>query len=141
MSLLHAIGALLLAFMHSVFFWPLFELATVLLVWFVLIRPALKSYRYTTGILDELDAATRPMWSRLLLQLKGIWSAAIGMAAALFASLPTLLDQLTGIHWEAFFDPATVSKIIAGIALVAAVVHVWEMKGAAAIVPKDPPAQ
>ncbi len=137
MSLLYAIGALPLAVMHSVLFWPIFELATILFVWLALIRPTLKAYHYTSGILDQLDAATKPFWTNVRLWLKGMWTTVIAMATAVFAGLPDLLDKLTGVKWDAFFDSAMVAKITAAIMLLTAIVHVYEMKSAAETVPRN----
>lgn len=138
MSIFAAFWGLFMAFMHSPFFWPVFEIGTILLVWFALIRPALKSYQATAGLLTELDNATRPMWSKVLLFFKGMWTAVLTGITGFFAILPDMLDRLTGVKWEAFFDPATVTKILAGISLAATVIHVWEQKQAAAIVPQSP---
>lgn len=117
-------------------FWPAFELVTCLVVWFGLIRPALKSYHYTSGILDELDRGTHTVFGRLKLMLKGMGAAVVAMIGAVLAGMPQLLDHLTGVKWSAFFDPATVSKITAGIMILITVLHVYAMKNAAAIEPK-----
>ncbi|PNG26994.1 hypothetical protein [Methylocella silvestris] len=128
------------------FWFALFSAAT-LAVYFSIIRPKLKQFRLTTGIIDELDDYALAGWARIKLRVLGLKTWILGVAGIGVAALPQLLDGLAHIapgaleslhlvDFSAFFAPEVALKISGAIMLAMTVTHILGLAKAAEIEPK-----
>lgn len=121
--------------------------AATLAVYFFVVRPKLKEFRLTAGILDHLDDFALAGWQRVRLRLLGLKTWLLGCLGVLVAALPQLLDgiahvapgALESLHlvdFSAFFAPEIALKISGAIMLAMTVTHILGLAKAVEIEPR-----
>ena len=118
--------------LHSALFWLVFETIIFIGAWFVIVRPALKQFRWSNAFLTGIDGRTRPFFAQIPIRLKGLWTTILGLFLTLFGAIPQMLAALPGqnIKWENYLDAKTASIVPVALGLLVIIVHTLEDKQA-----------
>lgn len=117
---------------------PALITATVfIVVYIVIIRPRIRTYRYVAGVQDKIDSGAVEGWAWIWAKLDGFKTVILSGLAGVFPMLPSLLDQLHAFTgWSAFVKQDTANMITAGLAVAAMITHAAGIESAAKAIPK-----
>ena len=119
------------------------------IAWFVFIRPLLKKYALTSGLLDRLDAAEGNVWAKIGLWLEAKKTLLLAVFTSGLASVKSAADQavavvnpdtVVALHdqsiWSAFLSDVWTMRVLAGLSLVTAYFTLKGKVEAVALTPK-----
>ena len=120
--------------------------------WFAFIRPLLKRYALTTGLIARLDAAEGGLWARIKLWAEGKKTLALAFLTSALAAGKAATDQATAVVanlspdalqplqdkglWSAFLNDVWTLHIVAALGLLTAFMTLKGKVQAAQIAPK-----
>lgn len=111
--------------------------AGFILVYVLIVRPRIKTYKYIAGVLDGVDSRSLKGWALIKAKFAGYKTVVLSSIAGVFPMLPSALDELkdyTG--WAAFLEQATANKVAAVCAALAMITHAIGLENAAKAKPK-----
>lgn len=116
-------------------FWILLSGATLAVYGFV-VSPKLRELRRLAGIFEKLDCAALTGLQKVKLRLFGLKTWLIGVLGVIVAALPTALETLRLVDYNAFFSADVALKISGAIMLLMTITHIVGVVQAAAIEPR-----